>query len=211
MMLDQLLIKESMGKYGLKHLVQDLMNKYGPDKPFEDEVLFKEIVSLSYPKVNDFINSYIVGLGKLPLKEYMDWYGYNYIAEQSVLCYFVGSFSYSINDNYCMEITSNDQTASLPSLAELRKGDIITEVNNIAFDAGNYRELITKYFKFNESSPTLTLKIIRGGKELVKKVLTIKGYAIKKHQFVKKSPIGGEKVLFDAWIKGKYVSEDMED
>ncbi len=67
MMLDQLLIKKSEGKYSLKHLMKDLMEKYGSLRPFDDEQLFNDIVELTYPEVGDFLNNHVKGHEPLPL------------------------------------------------------------------------------------------------------------------------------------------------
>lgn len=60
----------SKGKYGVQNLVSDLTNKYGKNKPFHDDDLFKDIYELTgYPEVKHFIENHIEGTQKLPLVE----------------------------------------------------------------------------------------------------------------------------------------------
>jgi predicted metalloprotease with PDZ domain len=79
MCLDIKLRKLSDGSYGLQNLVADLSKKYGKEKPFEDDKLFEEITALTYPEIGEFLNKYVAGTEKLPLKEIFEMVGINYI------------------------------------------------------------------------------------------------------------------------------------
>ncbi len=79
MCLDIKLRKLSDGSYGLQNLVADLSKKYGKEKPFEDDKLFEEITALTYPEIGEFLNKYVSGTEKLPLKEVFEMVGINYI------------------------------------------------------------------------------------------------------------------------------------
>lgn len=60
----------SGGKYGVKDLVLQLTERYGQGKPFEDNKLFAEIVSMTgYKELEAFIVKYIEGTEVLPLEE----------------------------------------------------------------------------------------------------------------------------------------------
>jgi predicted metalloprotease with PDZ domain len=60
----------SNGIYGVQDLVAELLNKYGKDKPFEDDELFNDIIEITgHPEIGDFIDNYIAGNQELPLKE----------------------------------------------------------------------------------------------------------------------------------------------
>jgi predicted metalloprotease with PDZ domain len=67
--LDIQLRELSNGTYGVQNLVSDLMNKYGKDKPFNDDELFNDIYEItSFPEIKTFIEKYIDGNQELPLK-----------------------------------------------------------------------------------------------------------------------------------------------
>lgn len=67
--LDIKLRELSGGEYGTKDLVLDLTAHY-QGKPFEDDLLFSEMVIVSgYPELNSFISNYIAGTEALPLEE----------------------------------------------------------------------------------------------------------------------------------------------
>ena len=68
--LDIKLRELSNGAYGVQDLIADLLDKYGKDKPFQDDVLFDEIYSLSgFSEVKVFVENHIEGNEPLPLKE----------------------------------------------------------------------------------------------------------------------------------------------
>lgn len=70
MCLDLKLRELSGGTYGVKDLVLQLTERYGPGKPFEDNQLFADMVQLSgFPELRAFIASYIEGAEPLPLEE----------------------------------------------------------------------------------------------------------------------------------------------
>lgn len=74
--LDIRLRELSGGTYGVQNLVLDLIEKYGPDKPFDDDKLFDEVVrTTGYPEARDFIDNYIAGAEPLPLQEMLEKVG----------------------------------------------------------------------------------------------------------------------------------------
>lgn len=76
--LDIKLRELSGGKYGVQNLVLELVDKYGADKPFEDEELFDEIVAITgFDEIKVFIEKYIENTNELPLKEMLSKVGLN--------------------------------------------------------------------------------------------------------------------------------------
>ncbi|WP_162303828.1 hypothetical protein [Paracnuella aquatica] len=74
--LDIELMALSGGNYGVQHLVSDLMNKYGKDKPFNDDDLFGDIYTITgYREIKSFIEKYIEGTDELPIKQQLQKVG----------------------------------------------------------------------------------------------------------------------------------------
>jgi len=68
----------SNGNYGVQNLVSDLINKYGKDKPFNDDDLFNDIYEITgYSEIKTFIEKYIEGTYELPLKDVLQKVGLN--------------------------------------------------------------------------------------------------------------------------------------
>ena len=66
--LDLYLRSETDGRYGTQQLVRDLSARFGPDKSFQDEDLFKLIAETTKIKgINQFFSDYVSGSKALPL------------------------------------------------------------------------------------------------------------------------------------------------
>jgi predicted metalloprotease with PDZ domain len=80
-MLDIKLLELSNGTRGLREVFLELLNMYGKYKPFPEDEFFQVIVDITYPEIEQFINSYIKGTEPLPYIEYMEKLGFKYVAE----------------------------------------------------------------------------------------------------------------------------------
>ncbi|MEP4756141.1 MAG: hypothetical protein ABJW53_02870 [Nonlabens ulvanivorans] len=74
-MLDLHLLDLSNGSYGLRELVLELIEQYGPDRSFDDQQFFDVVVDMTYPEVETFINDYIRGSRELNINEYFNKIG----------------------------------------------------------------------------------------------------------------------------------------
>ena len=61
MCVDILIREESNGQRGILSLMKELSNKYGVNKPFEDDKILDEIVEMTYPSLRDFFDTHVVG------------------------------------------------------------------------------------------------------------------------------------------------------
>lgn len=59
--LDLEIMRLTQGKMTLRKVIEQLSAKYGPERPFEDNALFKEIVAITHPDVKKFIDKHIAG------------------------------------------------------------------------------------------------------------------------------------------------------
>lgn len=81
-MLDIRLLELSNGTRGLREVFLDLLEEYGKNNPFPEDVFFEIFVENTYPEIQEFIENYIEGTDPLPYQEYMAKLGFNYIAER---------------------------------------------------------------------------------------------------------------------------------
>ena len=77
-LLDIKLLELSNGERGLAVVINELAEKYGPNKPFVDATFFEEFVTFTYPEIEAFMNLYIKKSEPLPLKEYYKKIGITY-------------------------------------------------------------------------------------------------------------------------------------
>jgi predicted metalloprotease with PDZ domain len=77
-LLDIRLLELSGGQQGLRELLIELSQKYGPDRPFEEDGLFSEIAEMTYPEVGAFFDRYVREANPLPLEDYFGKIGVRY-------------------------------------------------------------------------------------------------------------------------------------
>lgn len=82
-LLDIRLLELSGGKRGLREVVNELSNTYGPSRAFPESDFFRLFVEKTYPEIDDFFNSYVKQANPLPVKEYFAKIGVQYEAEHA--------------------------------------------------------------------------------------------------------------------------------
>lgn len=79
MLLDIRLLELSGGEKGLREVILELIDTYGPDSPFDEEMFFDVLVDMTYPEIEQFIDSYIEGHEEMPYAEYFSKVGIEFI------------------------------------------------------------------------------------------------------------------------------------
>jgi predicted metalloprotease with PDZ domain len=69
MCIDIKLLQMSNGRYGFMNLIRDLSSKYGKQLGFKDSELFDEIGKITYPEIENFLQTYVAGSQPLPLEQ----------------------------------------------------------------------------------------------------------------------------------------------
>lgn len=200
MCLDLVLLKDSEGKTGLKHLVQQLMKKYGSERAFDDDSLFLDISNWTSPRVEELIERQIKKGYVLPLADYLADFGYTYAKEETFKAYFIAFFSYQLSTEEELEILQVGET-----WIDLRPKDVILEVNGKKVTAQNYSEIEQEYFRFNRSPQPIAIKIRRNGTIVTSTGTPVESFANQRH-VLKAVPLSTKsQVLHDAWLKGTYA------
>ncbi len=149
-----------------------MAKKYGPNKPFKDEDLFNELVSITHPDVQSFIDDYIIGSNPLPFNELLATIGYEYIPLESKVTYNIGQklglkFDDPSKQFVFTEVSNN---ALL-----IKNNDALVSVENVPVTEENLNEVWDKYFQYNFSLPELTLTVLRDGEKKILQGKLFKG------------------------------------
>lgn len=84
-LLDIRLLELSNGERGLRELILELIDVYGPNNAFSEENFFDDLVARTYPEIAGFIDLYIEGTAPLPMEEYFNKIGVDFIPETNSL------------------------------------------------------------------------------------------------------------------------------
>lgn len=79
-MLDIRLLELSGGERGLREVFFTFLDRYGMERPFDDETFFEEFVAETYPEIGDFLERHVIGNEPLPYAETFAKVGVTYSA-----------------------------------------------------------------------------------------------------------------------------------
>ncbi|MFH1195158.1 MAG: hypothetical protein V1720_05570 [bacterium] len=195
-LLDIRLLELSRGKKGLRELLLDFVKSYGQNKAFEDDEFFDIIINHTYPEIEDFIDDYICGTEPLPLADYLNKLGIEYIYEIPA-----ESDKPSIGTNLGMnekgEIIASGVTTG--AAFGLMEGDVILGLFGEKLTMENIRQLISKKDEMKIGDP-FTIKIKRDDEEM-----TLDGVLsrfMRRHVFnIMENPSPEQLALREVWMK----------
>ncbi len=204
MALDIRLRELSDGNMGILDLMKKLNDKYGKDKPFNDEDLIPVIVELTYPEIKNFFDTYVSGSTPIPYNEFFAKVG---LEEKEILKevgFFInGQSPYITANQQTMEIIFRNDIEMNTFLKELgvKGGDTLKSVNGSAYNIQNVYDLIMASQSWNEGD-NITMTLARDGEEikLEGKIITPKD---KNKTFVEVPNASQDQIaLRKAWLKG---------
>ena len=156
-LLDIRLTELSGGRSGLRELMLKLKEKYGVSRPFKDEQLIDDIVSMSHPEIKEFFTSYVEGAKPLPLQEYFGKIGWMYRDSLQDTVFSFGALSLVFNDK---EEQFKVSQAEEGNVFGLRDGDIVQSVNGTVITVENYDDVLDPLYKIETAKP-VTIKYKR--------------------------------------------------
>ena len=203
MCLDIIIREKSNGEKGILWLMKQLSNKYGKDKPFEDDKIIDEIVALTYTEVGSFFNKHVIGNTPIDYSEYLNKVGLKFDAEMISTGFFMHGQIPFIDANANKRelfFRKTELNSSLKNIG-IQGGDIIKSVNGKEYNLDNARDMIISSFSWKPEDP-VEITVEREGKEI-----TLSGKT-GTPELNQKVIVGQEKTnneqdkLREAWLKG---------
>ena len=167
MSLDIRLRELSNGEMGILDLMKKLSNKYGKDKPFEDEELIPAIVELTYPEIQSFFDTYITGTTPIPYGDFFAKVGVEETeSEVQTGVFLKGQQPYIDGNPQTKELFFREGIAFNSFLNELgaEPKDVIKSVNGTDYNIENVYGLIMGSRGWKEGDQ-VTMIIERDGEE----------------------------------------------
>lgn len=169
MVLDIIIRDNSKGERGVLWLMKELSKKYGDNTPFKDEKLLKEIVSMTYPEVDSFFNTHLLGNTPINYTAYLAKVGLTTSTSEVQSGYFLhGNVPYididPAMDNAVFIRKGIELNTFLKDL-DVQGGDVIKSINGIPMNLEAIRTVIGQSFAWTPETD-ISMVVIRGGQEM---------------------------------------------
>ena len=182
MCIDILLREESNGNRGILSLMKELSNKYGKNKPFEDDKLIDEIVAMTYPSLRVFFDDHVIGdipidynvfFAKVGLEIGEGKVETNYIQNTGELIFGADPQAGKIFFNDLVTANSfwNDQG--------VKPNDVVKSIDGTEFTMQNANQALQQVY-FWKPGKEIEVILDRGGEEVVIKTTTTQSYTVGK-------------------------------
>lgn len=204
MCIDILMREESNGNRGILSLMKELSNKYGKNKPFQDDKLIDEIVALTYPSLGEFFNDHVIGDIPINYNDFFAKVGLE-IGEGKVETNYILMNGVPIvsGDPQSGTIFFTDMVAENSFWVEqgVLPNDIIKSIDGTDMTLLNANQLLQGVFMWKPGQD-IKVKLDRNGEEILINTKTTKTYTQGKGIMEKDDVTNAEKVLRQAWLKG---------
>jgi predicted metalloprotease with PDZ domain len=193
-LLDIRLLQLSHGKMGLRELLMKLSKEYGKKRAFSEANFFDQLVAMTYPEIGDFINRYIKGAERLPVREYFASLGIDY-KETGEADSSKGSLRLGMRPVDSLIVVS---MVYEDSKCGLIKGDVVEKIGGTPLTFENAQMLFSKMVAQRAGS-SIPITIKRGGKEM--EVQSILEPRVSRHLFtVTPEPSPEQIKMRDVWM-----------
>jgi predicted metalloprotease with PDZ domain len=204
MCIDILMREESDGQRGILSLMKELTNKYGKNKPFEDDKIIDEIVAMTYPSLGTFFSEHVVGDIPIDYNEFFEKVGLE-IGEGKVETNYILMNGAPIvsGDPEKGTIFFSDQVLENSFWAEqgVQPNDVIKTINGEKMTVANANSILQQIFNWKPGQE-VEVKLDRNGEEIIIKTTTTKTYTTGDGIIEKAGATDAQKTLREAWLKG---------
>ncbi|MCA0133508.1 M61 family metallopeptidase [Winogradskyella alexanderae] len=205
MCIDILMRKESKGQRSMLSLMKELSNKYGKNKPFEDDKIIDEITSMTYPSIGEFFKTHVEGDVPINYDEFFEMVGLTYGTSEAPTNYiFAGGQNIIFDaDPQKGEIFFSEMALKNSFWASqgIKTGDVIKKVNGKDLTLMNAQEIITGMFSWQEGEE-IDVELNRNGETISIKTVLTEATAEAEGLIEDENASADQIALRKAWLKG---------
>jgi len=151
MCIDLIIRDKSKGKRGLRDMMGELSEMYGPTKPFDDAELIPVVTKITYPEVGDFLQKYVVKGEPLDYAQYLKLAGVDRVNLKVPvdIALVVDMVPFLKIDQTKMEVIAvdPDKKNELYKALGVQNNDVLVAVNGKKLDASDVTSVLTPFFK----------------------------------------------------------------
>lgn len=201
MCIDIIIREKSEGKEGILSLMKKLSQKYGVDKPFDDEELFDVIEKMTYPEVKEFLEVYVAAENEINYEDFFTRMG---VSKTQIT---VPGFALIENQMPLIGFDKEKGNFYIPEQIELnefmtniglQKKDVLLDINNVKCNMENIQNIFMSSISWKDGD-NISIKISRNNKEQ-----TLKGKVVlpkvEKESFMLTNK--DKTSINNAWLRG---------
>ncbi|MGI9532270.1 peptidase M61 [Lutimonas sp.] len=204
MCLDIIIREESDGQRGILSVMKELANKYGVDRPFEDDKIIDEIVGMTYPSVGTFFTNHVIGGTPIDYSLYFAKVGLgmntgrvetNYIQNAGKLIVKGDRETGAIKFNEgVLDNSFWKENGVLPN-------DVIKEINGVTISRENANATFGEVFGW-EAGTEVNVVLERDGETIVIEKTLTPTYTTGEKMSLNEDATAAQKALLQSWLKG---------
>lgn len=204
MCVDIMMREESNGNRGILSLMKELSNKYGKNKPFEDDKLIDEIVAMTYPSLRGFFDTHVIGTTPIDYDKFFEKVGLEIVEGKVETNYIQNAGAIIIGANreegY---IHFNDLVSQNSFWNEqgVLPNDIIRNVDGTNVSMQNANAIFGQVFSW-QPGKEVEVKLERDGKEVIIKTTLTTSYITGRSLKAKENASKAQLNLRKSWLKG---------
>ncbi len=166
MALDILLREKSNGEKGMLWLMKELSKKYGKEEPFNDDDLLNEIVTMTYPAVDEFFKEHVVGTTPIDYELFLDKVGLATLEVKEQTGYFLDGqipfIDVDVENDSVIFIREGIDLNSFFTDLKLQGGDVIKRINGNEITIASLRPIIGESFGWTAET-NIQMEVERNG------------------------------------------------
>lgn len=202
MCLDIIIRSESNGEKGILWVMKQLSDKYGKQKPFKDDLLFDEIISLTYPSVKLFFENHVQGNIPINYNDFFEKVGLK-VVEGKVKTNFIRSGGGLIfkagEDNDKIYFGSNVANNSFWSDQGVVNDDLLISIDNVQVTMENVNTILRNIYEW-EPGRDIYVVYERDGEKREIKTKLVQSY-MKDKVIIEPSDLSDQKkIILNSWL-----------
>jgi len=204
MCLDILMRENSEGNRSWLTVMKELSNKYGKNKPFEDDNLIMEITEMTYPVIGEFLNTHVVGAIPIDYDAFLEKVGLQFAEAEVETNYVQNAGNLIIGaDPQKRAIKFNDLVVNNSFWNDngAQPNDIFKSINGTEVTLANANQVFGDVFTW-QPGKEIEVVLDRDGEEVIINTTTTLSYTEAKTLVENPEATNEEKELREAWLKG---------
>ncbi|SDB39579.1 Predicted metalloprotease, contains C-terminal PDZ domain [Flavobacteriaceae bacterium MAR_2010_188] len=209
MCIDILMREESNGERSMLSLMKELSNKYGENKPFEDDNILNEIGDMTYPSVKNFLDIHVLGTTPIDYKVFLDKVGLLFEEGQVETNYIRSSNNFVFKadqDKRAILFTENVSENSFWADHGVKANDVLYAVNGNVITPENAQTFLGEMYQWKPGNE-VEVTLMRNGEEIIIKDTLTKTYTV--DQMIAENPNATPKQIRirNSWLNLSSISK----